>query len=368
MKQYNIGLLEINYLDYHTINIKIYQKDYEKIMNLKTIYQIDKIGYAGTINVLNKLIINKFIILFIILGLSIVFFLSQLVFTIEIVTNDTKMQEIIFSELNSNGLKKYHFKKNYQELQLIKKNILEKYKDRIDWIEIENIGTKYIVRYEPRLQNKKEDESNYRHIIAKKDAIIYNLDISNGQIIKNRNTYVKKGDIIVSGYISLNDSIKDTVVSKGKVYGEVWYTVSVTYPLNYKEIKYTGKEKNVYVLSLLNKNIELFNFHKYKDKRIDKEILLKNNLLPFIFEKQKQKEIYIINEHNTVEQAMNKALDVGTKKIESNLQEGEFILNKEIISRSYTDIDVTIKIFYSVIENITDYQEISEYHEHNETN
>lgn len=368
MKYHNIELLEITYLDYHSINIKVFQKDYEKIMNLKTIYQIDKIGYAGTINILNKLNIHKFMLLFIILGLSIVFFLSRLVFTIEIITNDTKMKEIILNELNSNGLKLYHIKKNYQELQLIKKNILEKYKQEIDWIEIENIGTKYIIRYEPRLQNKLEDESNYRHIIAKKDAIIYNLDISNGQIVKNKNTYVKKGDIIVSGYISLNDSIKDTVVSKGKVYGEVWYTVSVTYPLNYKEIKYTGQEKNVYVLRLLNKDIELFNFHKYKEKRSDKKTLLKNNLLPFAFEKQKQKEIYIINEHNTIEQAISKAFEVGTKKIESRLQDGEFILKKEIIGNSYTDIDVTVKIFYSVIEDITDYQEISEYHENSEIN
>lgn len=291
-----------------------------------------------------------------------------MIFTIEIVSNDNQMKKKILDELNDNGLKVYQFKKNYQELQNIKKKILEKYKQEIDWIEIENIGTKYIIRYEPRLQNKEEKNNTFRNIIAKKDAIIYNLDVSNGQIIKGRNAYVKKGDIIVSGYIYLNDSIKDTVVASGKVYGEVWYNVTVTYPLVYKETKLTGNHKKVYVLKFFSHQIELFNFHKYKDKNIKKQVLLKNNLLPFSLEKQEQYETKIIDENNTVEQAIDKAIEVGTEKIENNLGEGEFILKKELINSISSDKDVTVKIFYSVIEDITDYQEISEYNENQSIN
>ena len=57
------------------------------------------------------------------------------------------MKQKLLDELSNNGLKIYSFKKNYQELQIIKKKILEKYKTDIDWIEIENIGTKYIVSH-----------------------------------------------------------------------------------------------------------------------------------------------------------------------------------------------------------------------------
>ena len=298
-----------------------------------------------------------------------IIFLSKLTFSIDIVTNDEKFKKILLDELNNNGLMLYKFKKNYQELQKIKKNILEKYKNEIDWIEIENIGTKYIVRYEPRLNNPIKDELKFRHIVALKDAIIYSLDIKSGQIIKNKNSYVKRGDVIVSGYIYLNDSIKDTVISQGTVYGEVWYEVTVTYPYKYKEEILTGKNKNVYVFKFLNSSLELFNFSHYQNKRVKSKVILKNNILPFSLEKQYQQEISVKNEDNNTEEAINKAIDVATKKIEDNLEDNEFILNKKVIG-SYNDKrSVTVKIFYSVVEDITDYLEIDEYNESiNQTN
>ena len=275
------------------------------------------------------------------------------------------MQKKILNELNNNGLKLYSLKKNYKELQLIKKNILNKYRLEIDWLEIENIGTKYIVRYEPRIKNDIINEEKPRHIISLKNAIIYDLDISNGQIIRGKNSYVKKGDIIVSGYIYLNDTIKNSISSKGKVYGEVWYEVTVTYPFKYHEEKLTGKSKNVYVINLLNKNIELFNLKHYKNKKVKSNILLKNNILPFSLEKQYQKELVVIDNNYTYEEAINKAVETATLKIEKNLNEKEFILNKKVIN-SYKELDkVVVKIFYSVIEDITDYQEIPNYEEIN---
>ena len=278
------------------------------------------------------------------------------------------MKNKILDELNNNGISIYKFKKNYQELQIIKKKILEKYKNEIDWIEIENIGTKYIVRYEPRLNNPQNEVYKSRHIIALKNAIIYKLDIKSGQILKNKYDYVKKGDIIVSGYISLNESIKDTISSMGRVYGEVWYEVDVTYPFIYNEEILTGKNKFVYVFKFLNNNIEIFNFNKYKNKKIKSNIIFKNNILPFSLEKQYQQELNIKKEDNNIEEATNKAIDTATKKIEDKLKENEFILNKKVIGSYNDDKSVTVKIFFSVVEDITDYLEIDEYNEYQESN
>lgn len=365
MNNNKIELLDIKYVDIDYINIKIYKKDYQKVIDIKTTYEIEEKGYSGFIKIIKKINIFKYIIIFILIGLSIIYFLSRLVFTIDVVTNDSRMEKIIFNELDINGIKKYKFKKSYQEIQIIKNKILEKYKDEIDWLEIENIGTKYIIRYESRLNNPSNEEKKFRHIVAKKSAIINKMDISNGQIIRSKNDYVKKGDIIVSGYISINDMIKDTVSCAGTVYGEVWYEVTVTYPFKYKEEFLTGNKKNVYVIKLLNNNIELFNFKHYKNKRISSKVVLKDNLLPFSLEKQYQEEVIVKDEDNTYEQAIDKAIDVATMKIEDNLKEEEFILNKKIIGSFKDNNQVTVKIFYSVVEDITDYQEIVEYTELN---
>ena len=158
-------------------------------------------------------------------------------------------------QLKNNGINLYKFKKSYIEINKIKKNILSKYINEIEWIEIENIGTKYIIRYEPRIINEKKDNNTLRNIIAKKSAVIKDMYISSGEVVKSKNTYVKKGDVIVSGYISLNDNIKDTISSEGKVYGECWYNVTVTYPYRYYEEIVTGNSKKIFVIKFLNKEI-----------------------------------------------------------------------------------------------------------------
>lgn len=367
LKNNNIDILNLKYINKGII-IKIYKKDYKKLLKLKTIYNIEVIDYDGLLKVKNKILNNKFIIASILLGLIVLYIITNLIFSIEIITNDTDMENKLKNELKNNGINLYRFKKKYNEINKIKKNILNKYKNEIEWIEIENIGTKYIIKYEPRIIKTKEDNITYRNIIAKKSAIIKDMYILSGEIIKSKNTYVKKGDVIVSGYISLNDNVKDTVRSEGKVYGECWYNVTVTYPYRYYEEIETGNNKKIFVIKYLNKEIELFNLKKYKSKKIENNILISNNILPISFIYQKQKEIKIIDEKNTEKELIEKAIKYSNKKIESRLKEKEYIENYKILSKENHEDSITLNIFYSVIEDITDYQIIDEYKEDKKIN
>ena len=146
--------------------------------------------------------------------------------------------------------------------------LLVYYKDEIEWLEIENVGVKYIVRLELRKIPEQADTIENRHIVASKDAIIKIIESSSGQIVKNKNDFVHKGDIIISGSIKLNEETKKNIGAIGNVYGEVWYKTTIEYPLIYKENKETGNKRTVYVLKILNKEIELFNFNKFKNKKV----------------------------------------------------------------------------------------------------
>jgi len=362
LKNNNIDILSLKYVK-KGIVIKIYKKDYDSLLKLKTIYNIDIIDYGGMLKVKNKILNNKFIIISILFSLIILYIVTNLIFSIDIISNDADMKIKIKEELKNNGIDLYKFKKTYIEIDKIKKNILSKYRDEIEWIEIENIGTKYIIRYEPRVISEKISNNTLRNIVAKKSAIIKDMYISNGEIIKNKNTYVKQGDIIVSGYISLNDTIKDNVKSEGKVYGECWYNVKVTYPYKYYEEIETGNNKKIFVIKILNKEIELFNIKKYSNKKIDNNILLSNNILPINLIYQNQKEIKVIDENNSDKQLIEKAIKYANKKIESKLKEGEYIENYKILNKEKHSDSITLNIFYSVIEDITDYEVIDEYKE-----
>lgn len=360
LKNNNIEILNLKYVE-NGIVVKIYKKDYEKLLSIKTIYEIEIVNYSGLFNIKNKILNNKFMIISILICLMFLYFLTNLIFDIDIITNDSNMKIRLEEELNNNGISKYKFKKSYNQLQTIKNNILTKYRNEIEWIEIEVIGTKYIIRYEPRIQNKIEENLNFRNIVASKDSVIKDMYVTDGQIVKSKNTYVKKGDIIVSGYIYLNDSIKDTVSSKGTIYGECWYNVTITYPFKYYEEKETGNSKNVIVIKLFTKEIELLNFNKFKNKRVSNKTLIKNNLLPIKLIYQKQKEVNIIDENNTEKELIEKAINYSKEKLMSKLDNNEYIYDYKVINKEVFNDSIKLNIFFSTIENITEYQDIEKH-------
>ena len=284
----HISLLSIHKLSKDECLVLIYFKDYELAQKLNTIYDIHIVEYGGWEKEKKSLGKNKWIILSLFVSVLFLFFVSKLIFEVEIVTNDQEMKNKLTKELKELSIDKYHFQKSYQELQDIKAKLLEIHHDDIEWLEIERVGTKYRIRFEPRIIEPSKEETSYRHLVAKKNAIIKKVESSSGQILREKNDYVKKGDIIVSGYISLNGTVKETVSAIGTVYGEVWYEVEVFYPFGYYEQTKTGKKKEVFVLEFLSHRLELFNFSPFYDKITNSTTLLEKRGFPIRFSKELQ--------------------------------------------------------------------------------
>lgn len=361
LNKLNIDLLKIEYVNLKEVKIEIYKKDYDKIIENKTIYEVEIESYDGAIKIKKILSGYKFILIFIILSLFVIYFLSNLIFKIDIVTNDKEMKEKLQLELKSRGVSLYHLKKDYQTLQTIKNEILEKYKDEIDWIEIEVEGSKYVVRFEPRIKTDFNKDNKYQSIIANKNALIYSIDVSSGQIMKNRFDYVKKGDVLVSGYIYLNEKIKNTVKATGKVYGEVWYKVTVRENLKQVIKNKTGNSKHTFNFNFLNNDFQPFNFKKYKDYEKEDKFILKNNLLPISFSFQRQIELDVKVENKTYEEALKNAINDAKMKLMKGFDSKEFIKDYKILNEIRKEDFLEVEIFFSVVEDISEYAEIEEY-------
>lgn len=357
----HISLLSIHKISKDECSVLIYFKDYELAQKLNTIYNIHIVEYGGWEKEKKSLGKNKWLILSLLVAVLFLFFVSRLIFKVEIVTNDQEMKNRLTKELRELSIDKYHFQKSYQELQEIKAKLLEIHHDDIEWLEIERVGTKYRIRFEPRIIEPSQEKTGYRHLISKKNAIVKKVESSSGQILREKNDYVKKGDIIVSGYISLNGTVKETVSAIGTVYGEVWYEVEVFYPFGYYEQTKTGKKKEVFVLEFLSHRLELFNFSPFYDKITNSTTLLEKRGFPIRFSKELQEEVNTISSIETVEEATLKAVDLAHKKIEAKLSEKEHVLKYKIINREIENNGVRLKVFFSVYEDITDYLEITPY-------
>lgn len=359
LKSNNIDLLKIEYIKYNEINIIIYKKDYEKLLELKTIYDVNIKDIYGIIKVREVINIYKYLILFIAIGIMLLIFLSNVIFNVEVIHNDKDLRNLILNELENYDIKKYKLKKNYDEIQAIKNDILTKYQDKIEWLEIEEQGTSYIIRVEPRIIPNNEVSYEKQNVVAGKSAVIKKIIAKSGEVVKELNTYVNKGDIIISGYIYLNEEVKDTVKADGIVYGEVWYNVKVEYPYIYSEIKEKNNYQDVYVLKIFDKEFE-FTFNKFKDKKTEENIILQNNILPIYLVKQRQQELETISLLLTSEEAKDKAIEEAIKKMNEKLDGDEKIIDYKVLNFNVEEDKVILDVFFTVYENITGYSKIEE--------
>ena len=347
----DIELLEIKYIKYNEIIVKIFETDLEQIEQVKTIYDIELINYYGLKKYMGIIKKNKLIILTIIFSFGFILYLSNTIFSIDVIHNDKNIRELILNELKENDIKVYSNVKNYKYINKVKQKILNKYKDKIEWLEIENSGTKYIVRLEERKINNIENTSTPRNLVASKNALIISVEASSGEIIRNKNDYVRKGDIIVTGDIKLNETVKNKVSALGKVYGEVWYKVIVEYPLKYNEEKITNDVKNTYSIKFLNNKISLYN--KYFTTK--ESILYQDRVIPFIILKEKKNKVVNIEQTLTKEEAINKAIDVSTEKMKSKLSDNEYIIDTKKLKVEANESKIILELFFTVCEDITDY-------------
>ena len=100
--------------------LEVSEDNYQKLLKFKKIYKIELLGYKGPIRYRN--IFKKHYLFFIMffLGLSLIIFLSNIVFKIEINEETEDIRNLILKELENNDLKLYGFVKSYSEKEKIK--------------------------------------------------------------------------------------------------------------------------------------------------------------------------------------------------------------------------------------------------------
>lgn len=352
----NINIYDLK-KNYKTITIIIDYSDYLKILEIKTTYKIKLIRTYGISKI--KEIIKRYLYFFIFMfiGIIINIILSNMIFEVEVIHPKKEIVNLVKRDLKELGIKKYNFKVNYKKKEIIKRKILEKEKNKIEWLEIENKGTKYIVKVEERKINKEDNKCNPRNIISKKDSIILEISSSDGEIIKKKLDYVSKGEVIISGLIHNKETVVSKRCSKGKVFGEVWYKVKVSIPKKYKEEKNLNNSNYGVSLNIFNKKININN--KYKYYKTTNYNILHSLIIPFTLNFTKYKELKIINKIYTIDNINDISLSTAEKVINKKLKEDEEILSKKVLKKTIKDSKIEVEVFLKVKEDITDYQDIS---------
>lgn len=355
-----IDLIDLKYNSHNEAVVTIKYSDYLKLKTVRSIYDVKITNTYGKLRIRNKLKRSYILLSSIILGIALIILLSNIIFSIEVIHTNKSVIELVGNELNKNGLKKYTFKKKYKDIKRIEDKILNDNKDKLEWISIEIVGTKYVVRIEERKIKNENNDNIYQDIVASKSGVIKKIIALSGEKKYEIDNFVSKGDTIIKGSITKPNNEVILTHASGLVYAEVWYQICVEYPYQYKEEILTGNKKNIYYLKFINKRLELFNFKKYKNFQKEPKILLYNNILPISLVKEKQYEVNIIDEIYTTEEVINKAITLAESRLMSSNKKIDKIEGVSIIKKEEYDSKIKLDLFISVIEEIGEVKILNE--------
>ena len=336
------------------LELIIDKKDYELIKEIKTIKSLKIMKYYGLERI--HYLMKKYSILqiSIIIGIILNMFLSNLILKIDIGTPNKSLEKTVKKDLELYGIKKYRIKKSYEEIQIIKDKLLQKENDRIEWIEIESIGTKYIVTVEEK-KHTQETTCSPRNIVAKKNAVITKIESSSGEITKKKLDYVSKGEVVISGTIHNKEEEVSIKCAEGKVYGETWYKVTSEIPVIEHNIEKKDNYKWKLVWNFNSKTNSLSNNKWIIKKQYN---ILESKFFPLdisIIHYQEIKRTIIKNDLKTID---SKAYNKSLKVLEDKLKAKPTVLRKNILKKSLNNSKIIIEVFYAIEEDITEYQEI----------
>lgn len=353
---YKMGIyFEEIYFDNSSCFVKVDLVNYKKISDIKTSYNIKIVGLYGgkKFEVFFKR--NFHFFFFSCVGVLLLYFLSNIIFDVEIIHDDKNIREILTKELEKYDIEKYKFVKSYDYIQKVKEEILNNNKEDIEWLEFERVGSTYKVRVDKRVINNIKKEDDLKHIVAKKPGIIMKIVAEKGEVVKKVTDYVKEGDIIISGDIYRNHEVIDHVSAEGAVFAEVWYKVKIEMPINYKEEKLTGRSKNVINVKFLSSSWNLFDFDKYQDKKINENVLFSDFFGLFKISYNEEYEVIIKDEVNNII-SEEFSLKIARNKVEENLKDGEYIISQKKLKTVINNSTIVTEVFFKVYENISSYK------------
>lgn len=338
--------------------LEIEEEYFQKIKKLAPTYEITILKRTGKAYLIHLYKTKKIFLYSIIFAFLVIILLTNIIFSVRVVETDKEIKDMILTDLRENGITRFRFKVSYKRKEAIREKILEKEKNYLEWLEIEEIGTMYQVKVIRRINNPKEEELKPRSIVAKKKGRITRIEADYGEVTTKKNDVVDKGDTLISGLIKNKEEIKTKVAARGKVYAEVWYQVNLNLPTIYQEEIKTGNKKNTLEIIFLDKNIFISELFKYNNS-ISKETVLYNNpLIPFRISFTKKEEIKLKQVAYQEDKTLKKIKKLAVDKLKQRIGNDIKILAINVLKKKASADKIEVELFFKVEEDITSYESL----------
>lgn len=351
----NVFLFGIERKKNSLINAKIGMYDYKMAKDIakkcQTMIEIKK--KVGVKFIIEKYKNRKAFFISIIIACLTIFIASKFIWKIEIKSDGIIDKKQIMSELKKEGIKIGKLKRKIDIEKIV--NDIRLDREDIAWIGIKIDGCKVLVNIvEATKKPEIVNENEYSNIVAKKDGEIQKVVAKNGTIMCKKGDKVKKGDILIAGYMEGTYTGKYYVNSSGEVTAKINYSENVKIDKNETKKEETGKQSRKFAIKINNFKINFFkklsNFKNYDTIYASKKIKIFPNVN---FEIEFIK--YTINELSIqeIERSYDDAKRIGEEEAKKRLNDkisGD-IVNEETTVKEYESY-YSVNVQYDVIEEI----------------
>jgi similar to stage IV sporulation protein len=343
------------YNDSCTCNI--YLRDISKIRPLvrNSDCRLRFIGKKGLPFLIRRTLLNSGFLIGALLFLSIITFLSNMIWGIQVEGAKPETEHLLRKELTEIGVQKGKFQFLIEDVESIQKQLTDNI-DAITWVGVELKGTTYHFQVVEKNQPENPEYLSPRHLVAKKKAVITDMFVEEGMPLVAVNDHVTEGQVLVSGEIGKEGQTK-SVPARGKIFGETWYKSDVMVELSTKFNVFTGNYKTKHYINFWGWSLPIWGFGKNEFKSFETESHEKSIRFikwnsPVTYSKVTIRENEEVERNYTVEQAKEVAKQYAMKKLEDELDEDAKIKGEKVLHQSHENGKVRLSIHYQVIENI----------------
>lgn len=339
------------------LEVSISIKDFKEIVKLakQTKCKVKIKQKKGLPFLFHKYKKRKAFFLFLCLIILGILSLSNFLWNVEIIGNETISKEELIQTLKEEGLTIGALKHNIDTKEIVNKMRLNR--NDLAWIGIELRGTNAIVKIvEADKKPEMIKEEEYCNIVATKPGMIVKVNALNGTPLVKEGDVIKEGTPLIGGWLEGKYTGTRYVHANGSVTAKVWYTETQKIDLKQVNTKKTQNVETKYSLRINNFTINFYKtlskFQKYDTIEEIKKLKLGSDFyLPIEIAKKTNYEVMQEEITYTKEEAKQRAVNEAKQRLEEQVEKKETILNT-YINYNETNEYVEAQVIYEVLEEI----------------
>ncbi len=290
-----------------------------------------------------------------------IYLLSSLVWQVTVEGNQILSKADILQAAGKQGMYRFQWKFRLKEPEELSRQ-LQAQLPGTAWVGVEIQGTHLRIKVVEATIPDKKPLMNPRHLIASKNALVTEIYAEKGRPMVKPNTYVRKGDVLISGIIG-DEENQHIVVANGTVKGLVWYTSKIEVPLTQKYKVYSGESKNRNYLVLGSRALQITGYGEPEFAQFEtiperKTLQWRTFILPIGWLHEKVMEVQFVEQPVEWAEAKTMGIKQAEAELLSSAGKDSRIVSQKILHEKSENGKVYMEVHFEVEEWIMEEQPI----------